>query len=719
MSDEKVASCRLRTSIRNLIFGCITGMLALFAWVAVTGHYALFTIDRAAGELAGWIEVHEFLSTETIEPVFELHNAYEQWLKSKDERNWNKFVATYRMAVQKIDGLEDHHTHSEGDRPLKKVKQSIGSVEKQLGQSMERLHRAWQTEAMAVGRIDTARQDLDLTLEALMEEQIDPMREDAHKKGDFAAFYLASEIDMVANEDVIQPMCWFSASVNDYLLGKVGPENVENQLLQLEQGFSKWKSLAASTPLMAQIPDIEQKIDKIAKYWEEVKRGHEDYLAASTEFQDHIGRISTTLDEFIKNEIKVAKDTDMKMVKRVSDRGNTILTAGTATGLVLALVLALGMYNCAIRPLRTLSDELKRMASGVTDLTRQIYSQSVNCSEMLNCGKTDCPCYGREAHCWYEAGSYSEEVHCPRILNGEISACDVCKVYKKAVRTEVEEVSTFINAFIRRMRHLIANITTKAEDVQIEATTMNEAADQMSQAAGEVLSKAEKVKEASDTAHQNVSAVATAMEEMTATVSEVAQNTSQASNIAQEAKDQTTLADQVIKELAQSSEKIGEVSKLIGSIAEQTNLLALNATIEAARAGEAGKGFAVVANEVKELAKQTSDSVQEIDGIVQSLQLKSREATEATEKIVDIIARMADISESIAASVEEQTATTNEISENTLRASTMVTEVNEASIAIAGTGTQAAQTASQVKEAVEKLNALSKELQQMLGVFTV
>lgn len=93
------------------------------------------------------------------------------------------------------------------------------------------------------------------------------------------------------------------------------------------------------------------------------------------------------------------------------------------------------------------------------------------------------------------------------------------------------------------------------------------------------------------------------------------------------------------RELMKVANEIDKFSKIIRDIAEQTNLLALNASIEAARAGEQGKGFAVVADEVRKLAESTSDSVNEIQSLVSSIQKTEHVANNsllASEQAVEI-----------------------------------------------------------------------------------
>lgn len=88
-------------------------------------------------------------------------------------------------------------------------------------------------------------------------------------------------------------------------------------------------------------------------------------------------------------------------------------------------------------------------------------------------------------------------------------------------------------------------------------------------------------------------------------------------------------SSQKMNTLGEKSKEISQIVSLITNIADQTNLLALNASIEAARAGDAGKGFAVVAEEVRKLAEGSSKAGEEIRRLVNEIQLQTTEAVDS------------------------------------------------------------------------------------------
>ncbi|GMA35613.1 methyl-accepting chemotaxis protein [Demequina litorisediminis] len=158
--------------------------------------------------------------------------------------------------------------------------------------------------------------------------------------------------------------------------------------------------------------------------------------------------------------------------------------------------------------------------------------------------------------------------------------------------------------------------------------------------------------------------------------------------------------------------------KVITGIAEQTNLLALNATIEAARAGEAGKGFAVVAGEVKDLAQETAKATEEVARRVAAIQADTGGAVEAIEEISLIVKQINDFQMMIASAVEEQTATTGEMSRGVAEAASGTGDIAALIAAVADATTQGTDALGAVETSVGHLNSLAGDLRGKVGAFT-
>ena len=235
-----------------------------------------------------------------------------------------------------------------------------------------------------------------------------------------------------------------------------------------------------------------------------------------------------------------------------------------------------------------------------------------------------------------------------------------------------------------------ATVTAVMGAVGDNISSMEATARTLSTIAGEADRQARAASDSSEATSMNVRTVAGASDELGTSIREISHQATQANNVVGRAATIARSADQLVGQLSTGAERIGDVIKLIRSIAEQTNLLALNATIEAARAGEAGRGFAVVASEVKTLATQTAKATEEIASQIGAIQSSTAEAVTAIRSITDVMGDISGFTTTIAAAVEEQSASTQEISRN----------IQE----VAGTAKELAGNMAIVTEAIDETN---------------
>lgn len=267
-----------------------------------------------------------------------------------------------------------------------------------------------------------------------------------------------------------------------------------------------------------------------------------------------------------------------------------------------------------------------------------------------------------------------------------------------------------LGGLIASSSNMSGKVVDAANELYSSSLEVKEVAESVSEQSQSVASIAEQVS-------RNVETVAAGAEEMGAAIREISSNSSEAARVAKEATQVAQETNSLFVQLGNSSTEIGEVVKAITQIAEQTNLLALNATIEAARAGDAGKGFAVVAGEVKDLANETAKATDLIGNKVSQIQQDSEAAGNAVERISGIIASINDYQTTIAAAVEEQTATTNEMSRSVSEAATGAAGIADSIRSVANAAERSSNTVTVMDVAITELKKISDELGEQLSRF--
>jgi len=312
---------------------------------------------------------------------------------------------------------------------------------------------------------------------------------------------------------------------------------------------------------------------------------------------------------------------------------------------------------------------------------------------------------------------------------------------------EMGDLAKALNEMLQKVSIMIKEISNSVDTVSSSSTELSAVSDALAKnaqktsglsnnvatSADEMSASMNTVAAAVEETSANVATVASAAEEMTATINEISKNTEKAHQISDNAVIKAKKASDRVNQLGDAAKEIGTVTQTITEISEQTNLLALNATIESARAGEAGKGFSVVANEIKDLARQTSQSTEEIRSKIDGIQRSTSLSVDEIVEITKIIQEVNDIVGSIAAAMGEQSTATQEIASNVSQASVGTSEVssnvsqttvvaNEIASDVANVNAAAkdvSKDSSQVQQSALNLSDLAEKLNNQIRKFRV
>ena len=289
------------------------------------------------------------------------------------------------------------------------------------------------------------------------------------------------------------------------------------------------------------------------------------------------------------------------------------------------------------------------------------------------------------------------------------------------------------------------SINYTVEELRSLVRGINNAAQQMDQAASQAGQVSDSLQQAARRQTEEIEETSAAVVNLAQSVQQVSGNAAESARVAEQSlaaaeKGQQAVANAIhsmnglreqiqetskrIKRLGESSQEIGEIVELISDITEQTNVLALNAAIQAASAGEAGRGFSVVAEEVQRLAERSADATKQIAAIVKTIQSDTHDTVAAMEvstqgvvegaKLSDAagqtLAEIGDVSKKLAGLIADISAATQSQAESTAKVAETMQDIKSIS-AQTSTGTQ------QTAESIGGMKQLAQELKNSVAGF--
>ncbi len=380
-----------------------------------------------------------------------------------------------------------------------------------------------------------------------------------------------------------------------------------------------------------------------------------------------------------------------------------------------------------------ISKPLRRVITVATEVSKGDYSlfipqkHYVKCKDVKNCTNEACVAWDApNLACWSIDGTLCLEGKAvPEDMDKIEACCSDCKVYKKSIRSETDELIEAINTLIVRTKNaiitvkemtgnLFANADSLAETSQmLERESQNQAAsiEETTSANEELMANIENVATAAGRQAEKVSQTSAAMEELNAATKIVGDHSKNVSDETQhtvaEAKNTEKMlhtTTESIRQISKSSERIVDIVSIINDISDQINLLSLNASIEAARAGEHGKGFAIVAQEISKLADATAASTKEIEGVITTSRSEVSTGSSLVSQTATAITEMTHKIEIAAKLIGEIALSSTEQIRGSQQVMADVESINDMSDQIANATSEQKMTSQEILKAISKIN---------------